>query len=63
MINIEDNDLPITVAQKIISGTRPYTPTPIEKAFFVEETVDMFSVAEIKEIAEYLLCYCKHNNE
>ena len=31
MITIEDNDLPIVVAQKIITGTKPYNPTPLMK--------------------------------
>lgn len=32
MIQINDNDLPITVAEKIIRGTKPYNPTYYMKA-------------------------------
>lgn len=65
MITIEDNDLPIVVAQKIITGTKPYNPTPLMKQ--VAEvvagkgvdcnSVDMFDLDEIKEIADYLMAY------
>ena len=66
MIQIEDNDLPIEAACKIIKGTRPYNPGPLMKAFAVAltgnseagDTVDMFDIDEIKEIADYLLAYC-----
>ena len=63
MIQIEDNDLPITVAEKIIRGTKPYNPTPIMKAMSKaitgedSNTQDMFSQEEIKEIADYLMVY------
>lgn len=65
MIEIADNDLPITVAEKIINGTKPYNPTPamkiITKAITGDEcncdTEDMFSLEEIKEIADYLMVY------
>ena len=65
MIEINDNDLPIVVAQKIISGTKPYNPTAIQrsiaKAFTGNEmacdTKDMFDLEEIKEIADYLIVY------
>ncbi len=71
MITIEDYDLPIVVAKKIICGTRPYNSSPlvkeIAKAFTGDEsageTQDMFSLEEIKEIAEYLMVYVKsHQN-
>lgn len=66
MIQINDNDLPITAAEKLINGTRPYKPTPIVKALTVAitgdddagETQDMYSVDELKEIADYLHVYC-----
>ena len=32
MIQINDNDLPITAAEKIISGVKPYNPTDCMKA-------------------------------
>lgn len=66
MIQIEDDDLPITVAEKIIRGKRPYNPTPAMKALTKaitgeEETEqDMYNLEEIKEIADYLMCY--YNN-
>ena len=63
MIQIEDNDLPITAAAKKIMGTKPYNPTPIMKAMSKaitgedSNTQDMFSQEEIKEIADYLMVY------
>ena len=63
MIQIEDNDLPITAAEKIIRGTKLYNPTPIMKAMSKaitgedSNTQDMFSQEEIKEIADYLMVY------
>ena len=67
MIEIKDTDLPITVAQKIITGTRPYNPTPLmavmHKAVTGEDvgetgaTQDMFDLDDIKEIADYLMIY------
>lgn len=71
MITIEDYDLPIAVAQKIICGTKPYNRLPLVKAFAktitgdenAGETQDMFSLEEIEEIAEYLMVYVKsHQN-
>lgn len=69
MITINDDDLPITVAEKIITGTKPYNPTPAAKAFAVAltgsdnagDTVDMFNLEDIKEIAEYLNLYYEHH--
>lgn len=71
MITIEDNDAPITAAQKIIMGTKPYAPSPLTrvavKALTGDEsdadTIDMFSVEEIHEIAEYLLVYCRSHED
>lgn len=62
MIQIEDNDLPITAAEKIIRGTKPYNPTPVMKAMLKmipgeDNTQDMFDLEEIKEIADYLMVY------
>lgn len=65
MITIEDFDLPITAAEKIIRGTRPHNPTEFAKIFATlitgketaADTVDMFSIDEIKEIADYLMVY------
>lgn len=62
MFVINDNDMPIVVAQKIINGTMP-----LKQHFFADaicETVtdskltqDMFNLEEIKEIADYLMVY------
>ena len=61
MIQIEDYDLPITVSQKIINGTKEVGFTPIIKAVTgIGEAVctcDMFELEEIKEIADYLMVY------
>ena len=65
MIQIEDNDLPITVAEKIITGTKPYNPTELMKSLVTAITgkentsdiQDMFDLEEIKEIADYLMMY------
>ena len=71
MIQINDNDLPITVAEKIITGVKPNNPTPfmqsVAKAItgdeHASETVDMFDLDEIKEIADYLIVYYEsHKN-
>ena len=75
MIEIKDNDLPITVAEKIITGTKPYCATSLTKAVVKAitgnesdiETIDMFSdmfsVDEIKEIANYLMVYYESHKE
>ena len=72
MIQIDDYDLPIQVAEKIISGTREVTLTPImkslRKAITGEEVGDktveyMFDLEEIKEIVDHLmLYYTAHQN-
>lgn len=71
MIQINDYDLPITAAEKIIRGTKPYNPTPLMKSLtkavtgdeHAGESVDMFDLEEIKEIADYLLVYYEsHKN-
>lgn len=71
MIQINDNDLPITVAEKIINGVKPNNPTPLMKSLakvitgceHASETVDMFDLDEIKEIADYLIVYYEsHKN-
>ena len=69
MIEIKDTDLPITVAEKIITGTKPLQPLTkaVMKAIIGNEsdieTIDMFSVDEIKEIADYLMVYYKSHKE
>ena len=68
MITIDDYDFPVTVAEKLIRGTRPYNPTSFQKALKAlakavsgnEEAgdfEDMFTIEELKEIADYLLVY------
>ena len=65
MIQIEDMDLPITVAEKIVKGVKPYNPTPLMKTLTkavtgdesASDTVDMFTLDEIKEISDYLMVY------
>ena len=74
MIQIEDSDIPITVAQKIINGMKPLTVTPLMRFGTLlregaapevgEQTeIHIFSDHEIREIAEYLLTYSKHREE
>lgn len=71
MIEINDTDLPITVAEKIITGTKPYVATPLTKAVVkaitgsetASDTVDMFGLEEIKEIADYLMVYYESHKE
>lgn len=65
MIQINDTDLPITVAEKIIKGTKPYKPTDFMKTLAkavtgnedASDTIDMFDIEEIKEIADYLIVF------
>lgn len=68
MITI-DNDAPITVAQKLITAT---IKIPDEQSFVKavnricggDGTRDMYSVEELREIAEYLMLYCNlHKDE
>ena len=71
MIEIKDTDLPITVAEKIITGTKPYVATPLTKAIVraltgdetAGDTVDMFELEEIKEISDYLMVYYESHKE
>ena len=66
MIQINDFDLPIHVAEKIISGTKDVPASMLDKAAYrafagkeIGETIstDMFDLEEIKEIADYLIVY------
>lgn len=68
MIQINDNDLPITVAEKIITGTKKTQATILEKAIYkgvtgknCDEIVekDMFDDDEIREIADHLYAYLR----
>ena len=74
MIQIDDNDSPITVAGKLVWGTKSVEMTPVRKAGIIIATGkvpedgntcedDMFSVEELKEIAEYLMIFCKYHGE
>lgn len=69
MFTVEDNDLPITVAQKIITGTRPNNlseqlQNATAKLFGINaDTQDMFDLEEIKEIADYLMAYYNNHLE
>ena len=72
MIQIDDYDLPIRVAEKIIGGTKEVPASMLDKAAYkaftgkeIGETVskDMFDLEEIKEIADYLMVYYQvHKN-
>lgn len=65
MIQIEDTDLPIDVAKKIIFGTKIVELSDmmkkIRKSLTGQEEdnseCDMFELEEIKEIADYLMVY------
>lgn len=73
MIQIDDYDLPITAAEKIIRGTRPAIRSALAQAVVnsmikngivpqdkVEyDTEDMFELEELEEIAQYLTVYCE----
>ena len=74
MIQINDNDSPITAAQKIIHGIKAVEMTPARAIGEILATgkapkdnenyeVCMFSVDEIREIAEYLQTYWKYHAE
>lgn len=72
MIQINNYDLPIQVAEKIISGTKDVPASVLDKAAYkaftgkeLGETAhrDMFDLEEIKEIADYLIVYYEaHKN-
>ena len=72
MIQINDFDLPVQVAEKIICGTKKVPASILDKAAYkaftgkeIGETVhrDMFDLEEIKEIADYLMVYYEaHKN-
>lgn len=66
MIIINDNDLPITAAEKIINGTKPVDglTEALQKAVCGNDCktgADMFDIEEIKEIADYLYVYYNSN--
>ena len=66
MITIEDNDFPIEVAQKIIRGTKKAEINELQRRMRAallpdsvsdDDTMDMFELEEIREIADYLMIY------
>lgn len=66
MIQIDDFDLPIQVAEKIIGGIKDEPASMLDKAAYKAFTGkelggtahrDMFELEEIKEIADYLMVY------
>lgn len=59
MITINDDDLPITVAEKLITGTKE------ETTGFLSLHVDMFTQEDLREIAKYLFTYdlCHPNGD
>lgn len=74
MIQINDNDSPITAAQKIIHGIKAEPMTPARRLGFIlangeapkEDAVyevDMFTLSDIMEIADYLLTYYRYRQE
>ncbi len=65
MIQINDNDIPITVAEKLITATREANTKLdelINKTFGGEGKPDMFTDDELREIADYIYVYLKHND-
>ena len=70
MIQIEDYDVPIEVAKKIITGTKKIQMSSTEKKLRKAYTgydsdsydLDMFSLEEIREIAFYLLVFYNFSN-
>mgnify|MGYP006974339869 CR=1 FL=1 len=71
MIQINDNDQPIEVVQKLVTGTKIVTLGPlsrsVRKAVTGEDSEeaeeDMFSMEEIKEIIDYLTIYYEAHKE
>ena len=71
MIQIDDYDAPIQAAEKIIGGTKDVPTSMLDRAAYraftgeeIGEVVsrNMFSLAEIKEIADYLRVYYEAHN-
>lgn len=68
MIEISEKDLPITVASKLINATRTISDDEILAKTFNkmcggDGTQDAFNDDELMEIAEHLICYCKHQEQ
>lgn len=68
MITIDDYDMPITVAEKLISARTRRKACQLDKIFqkaftgkeMDEVECDTFSDDDLREIAEHLLVYVKH---
>lgn len=64
-----ENDLsgltPIEVAEKLINAESEYETNSIKRAFGAgeKEKYNIFSVSELRQIAEHLLVYCNANEE
>ncbi len=56
---------PIEVAEKLINTEAEYETNSIQRAFGAgeKEKYNIFSVSELRQIAEHLLVYCNHNLE
>ncbi len=56
---------PIEVAEKLINAESEYETNIIQRAFGAgeKEKYNIFSVSELRQIAEHLLVYCNHNSE
>lgn len=69
MIQIEDYDMPITAAQKIITGVMPWNASDFEKSLCkaisgeAKTEKDMFTLEEIEEIANYLMVYVRSHEK
>ena len=71
MIQINDNDQPIEVVQKLVTGTKIVTLGPLSRSVrkaitgedLKEAEEDMFSMEEIKEIIDYLTVYYEAHKE
>lgn len=61
-IVIEENDTPITIAEKLITAKREVKVGFIEKLGGMNDTMveDMYSLDELKEICGYIQVYCNH---
>lgn len=65
MIEISENDLPITVVEKLINARVKISDDAtlikaLNKACGGDGTKDAFSDDELMEIADHLICYCQH---
>ena len=69
MITIDDKDLPITCAEKLITAIRPCKTSSLARVKKVaiygaseeEVMVDFYDADELEEIAAYLLAYVRRH--